>query len=263
MTDHEDYGQPWPPQQGYGQQYPQDQPWQPQPYDPGAHHQRIGGQQHAPQGQPWSQGGASHPPSQPPYAGYQPPQAPPGWQQPGYGQPPPYQPQYAPGPSRPPRRHKRHTARNVLAALGGLVVVIIAIAVAESGHGTGSTQLGQTPAATQAAQPASASAAASSAPAAKQTVTYVVSGSSADVTYGPAGSDLSGSVPMRVTQPLGTPVYYAISAQLQGSGDVSCQILVDGKVISSATASGGYNIADCEISQDPLSGNWQDTNQGA
>ena len=29
MTDREDYAQPWPPQQGYGRRYPQDQPWQP------------------------------------------------------------------------------------------------------------------------------------------------------------------------------------------------------------------------------------------
>jgi hypothetical protein len=58
------------------------------------------------------------------------------------------------------------------------------------------------------------------------------------------------------------PMYYSISAQLQGGGAVSCQLKVDGKVISSSssTASGGYNIAQCEISQDPLSGNWTDTN---
>jgi hypothetical protein len=155
--------------------------------------------------------------------------------------------------------------RNVLAAIGGLVVVIIAISVATS-HGSGSIPSAGTPTATQAAQSspsAPASTAASSAPPQKQTVTYVVNGSPADITYGPAGSDLSGSVPMRVTQPLGTPDYYAISAQLQGDGTVSCQILVDGKVIATSTATGGYNIADCEISQDPFSGNWGDTNQGA
>ena len=67
---------------------------------------------------------------------------------------------------------------------------------------------------------------------------------------------------MRITKSLGTPDYYAIDAQLQGDGTVSCQILVDGKVVSQATASGGYNIASCEISQDPFSGNWEDTNQG-
>ena len=105
---------------------------------------------------------------------------------------------------------------------------------------------------------------AKAAPAA-QMVTYVVTGSDgAQITYGPAGSDLSGSVPMHVTKhiPSSPPVYYAISAQLQGGGSVSCQILVDGKVISSSTATGGYNIASCEIGQDPLSGAWQDDNTG-
>jgi hypothetical protein len=33
-------------------------------------------------------------------------------------------------------------------------------------------------------------------------------------------------------------------------------------VISQGTASGGYNIAMAEISQDPLSGQWEDTDQG-
>ena len=53
MTDRRDYGPPW----------------QPQPYDPGAHQQRLGQlppQQCPPQGQPW------------PPQGYQPPQRPPG-----------------------------------------------------------------------------------------------------------------------------------------------------------------------------------------
>lgn len=95
---------------------------------------------------------------------------------------------------------------------------------------------------------------------ARQAVTYVVRGSSADVTYGPEGSNFSGSVPMRVTKHLGHPQYYAISAQLNGAGSVTCKILVDGKVISKATATGGYNIADCEISPDPFSGKWEDTN---
>ena len=46
----------------------------------------------------------------------------------------------------------------------------------------------------------------------------------------------------------------------QGSGEISCKILVSGKVISSGTADGGYNIASCEISQDPFSGGWQNDN---
>jgi len=187
----------------------------------------------------------------PPPPGQYPPQQP-AWQQPY--QPPP---QYAPGP--PPRR-KRHTARNVLAGIGGLIGVIIVISVATSGHGT------QTPGSSQGIPPAQSAApaqpavkAAAKAPAA-QTVTYVVSGSTADVTYGPTGTDLSGTVPMHVSKPLGTPLYYSITAQLQGGGSVSCKIEVDGKVISSSTATGGYNLAMCEISPDPLSGQWSNTN---
>ena len=56
------------------------------------------------------------------------------------------------------------------------------------------------------------------------------------------------------------PIYYAISAQLQGGGDVSCKIEVDGHVISSGQATGGYNIAQCEIGQDPITGDWQNDN---
>lgn len=96
---------------------------------------------------------------------------------------------------------------------------------------------------------------------AAQTVTYVVSGTpGADVTYGPAGSDDQGSVPMSVTQSLGNPSYYAINAQLQGYGSVSCKLEVDGVAISTAEASGGYNIANCEIDQDITSGSWENTN---
>lgn len=94
----------------------------------------------------------------------------------------------------------------------------------------------------------------------RQTVTYVVTGSSADVTYGPAGSNLQGFVPMKVTARLGNPQFYAITAQLQGGGSVSCAIEVDGKTISTGTATGGYNIATCEIDQNPLTGQWENTN---
>jgi hypothetical protein len=95
------------------------------------------------------------------------------------------------------------------------------------------------------------------------TVEYVVTGTpGADVTYGPAGSDITGSVPMNVIARLGDPAYYAINAQLQGGGTVSCKILVGGRVISSGTAEGGFNIASCEISQDSFSGSWQDDNSG-
>lgn len=99
---------------------------------------------------------------------------------------------------------------------------------------------------------------------AANTITYVVTGSSADVTYGPAGTDLQGAVPMNVSAPIGSnpASFYAIDAQLNGGGTVTAEILVGGKVISSATASGSYNIATAEIDQNPLTGGWENTNSG-
>jgi hypothetical protein len=180
-----------------------------------------------------------------------------------WSQPPPnyWQQPYAPPPGPPPRRKK---SRKGLAFLGcgGLAAVVILVAVI-AGASSSSSSPGSSSTQTQAAAPPAQSAAAAAAPA-KQTVTYEVSGSDADVTYGPTGSDLSGSVPMNKTQdiPSKPPLYYSVQAQLQGGGTVTCKIKVDGKVISQSTASGGYNIAQCEIGQDPFSGNWQDDNQG-
>jgi hypothetical protein len=97
----------------------------------------------------------------------------------------------------------------------------------------------------------------------RQTVTYVVTGTpGADITYGPSGTDDQGSVPMSVTAPLRHPQFYAINAQLQGAGQVSCKLKVDGVTISAASASGGYNIAGCEIGQDPVTNSWEDDNAG-
>jgi len=97
----------------------------------------------------------------------------------------------------------------------------------------------------------------------EQTITYVVRGTpGAQVTYGPAGSDYNGSVPMRVTRRLGDPEYYAINAQLQGSGHVKCSIEVDGIPLSTASASGSFNIAGCEIGQDPTTNLWENDNTG-
>jgi len=209
--------------------------WQPQ-YDP---------RQQRPATPPmWQQGAPPRqdprtvpqfaPQPQPPYQGYAPPQYPP------------------PGPPQRPRKKSRVP---LIAGLGcgGLAALVILIAAVAGTSSTSSSP----PAASQQQPAAPAQAKAAAGP---QTVTYVVTGSNADVTYGPAGSNSSGSVPMHVTKPLGTPAYYAISAQLQGDGSVSCEILVDGKVVSQGTANGGYNIADCEIVRDPVGGQWQDTN---
>jgi hypothetical protein len=169
---------------------------------------------------------------------------------PSWGSPTPQQPYGLPAPP------KKSRAKGCLGiGCGGLfaVVVIVGVIVAVSGGKAvvSSTSAGPPAAAATGGQSASA-----------RTVTYVVTGSDADVQYGAAGSSAQGKVPMTVTSSLGSPAYYSISAQLNGSGSVTCKIEVDGKVISQADASGGYNIATCEIVQDPFSDKWQDANAG-
>lgn len=97
-----------------------------------------------------------------------------------------------------------------------------------------------------------------------QTVTYVVTGTpgAADITYGPAGSESSGTDPMDVTAPLGSPAYYALTAQLQGGGTVTVTIDINGQEVSTGTATGGYNIATAEVVQNPVTGVWEDANTG-
>jgi len=237
--------------------------WEPPQYDPAAHQRRLDDGV-PPQGYP-PQPGPGWPQQR---------QFPPPGPQPGQWQP---QPQYGPpgprGPQRP--RRKKHTARNVLLSAGGVLVLLV-IVIAATSHGTAATPTASAgtsapaasapasghPKASAPARKATAPKATTVAVPASPTVTYVVSGSPADVIYGPAGSDSQGTVPMHVTAtiPSSAPAYYAISAQLQGSGSVSCEILVSGKVISQATANGSFNIAQCEIDQDPFTGNWEDTN---
>jgi hypothetical protein len=63
-----------------------------------------------------------------------------------------------------------------------------------------------------------------------------------DITYGAEGSDSSAyHVPFSHTDPLdGSAQYFAVQAQLDGSGSVT----------QSGTASGGYNIASAEVCGD-------------
>lgn len=195
---------------------------------------------------------------------------PPQWQPPGqpptrpsaqWGPPPGQPPLIAPpGRRKPPR--KGSTGRTIAIIAGAAVVVFILVATLSHGSSPAPSPAASGAPAGTTAPAAQASTAAAAA--AGSTVTYVVSGAPADVTYGPAGSDLSGSVPMSKTAkiPSSAPAYYSIDAQLNGSGTVSCKIEVNGKVVSQATATGSYNIASCEITQDPFSGAWQDANAG-
>jgi hypothetical protein len=155
------------------------------------------------------------------------------------------------------------TTTKIVTGLASVAVLAVVGSACQSN--SSSTTAGTTPTASSSAKAvtettASAQAApASSKPAAADTVTYAVTGSTADVTYGPAGSDSQGSVPMSKTDkvPADKPAYYAITAQLQGSGSVSCSIKINDKVLATSTANGGYNIAQCEISENPLTGSWE------
>jgi hypothetical protein len=186
-------------------------------------------------------------------------------QQPGWGQPQP------PGwgqPTQPPAKPKR--GKSGCLGCAGILVLAAIIGIGANTAGNHTKTTATTPAASSApagqAQnqpPATSSApAAAPTPAVQHTVTFVVTGAAdADVNYGQAGSTIQGHAPMSVSQPLGNPLYYSISAQLQGDGQVSCEIQIDGKAISQATASGGYNIAMCEISKDLFNGQWKDANK--
>ena len=166
-------------------------------------------------------------------------------------------PQYAP--PAPPKKSKAKGCFGI--GCGGLLAVLVIGGIAAAASGSKSATV-TTSSDNGAAASAPTQAAAPAKKPAKQTVTYVVTGSSADVTYGASGSSAQGKVPMSVTNALGDPTYYSISAQLNGSGSITCKLEVDGKVISTASASGSYNIAMCEIVQDPFSGHWQDANSG-
>jgi len=257
MTDRQDWEQP--PQyapQGNHEQPRQDQPSQPQRYDSGAHQRRL---ESGPQEQQRRPG---YP--QPGYGSQYSPQDQ-AWQQPGYGQQPPYPPQpqhmpQMPGPQPPPRR-KRHTARNILAGLGGLIGVIIAVTVANN-HGSGNGAAAPAAnAATQAAQssPSAAAPAPSNTPATPTKVEFIVSGTAPDgidITYGPSGSNFSGPSTLDGTATMSVPFdgsaeYYALNAQLQGGGSITCKIVVTGPgdnplTVSSGAASGGFNICDAQ-----------------
>ena len=82
------------------------------------------------------------------------------------------------------------------------------------------------------------------------------------ITYGPSGSDDNGYAGMDVKMaiPASPPSFYAIQAQCQQGGSASVLIRVNGVQISSGVANGAFNIASAEISQDPVSGQWQDDN---
>jgi hypothetical protein len=179
-----------------------------------------------------------------------------------------------PSPSRRRRPRRRHQVRNGMLVGLGCLSVIVAV-------GTGLTG-GKFPASSPRSHPgASTGQSAAAAPAAvrprskstprsrsagngpRPILTYLVTGTpGARVTYGPAGTYLTGRAPLQVVAKLGNPLYYFISAELPGKGSVECEILIGAKVMDKSVATGRHSLASCQISRDPLSGRWQDAAGG-
>ncbi|MFJ5270799.1 MmpS family transport accessory protein [Streptomyces sp. NPDC088358] len=93
----------------------------------------------------------------------------------------------------------------------------------------------------------------------KDQVVFKVWGSApagVDITYGSDSDSIQGhGLPMTKTLTLkDDAMYYNVTAQLQGGGDVRCSVTVDGKT-KTGHAAGGYNICNAQLSGG-LFGDW-------
>ncbi len=151
----------------------------------------------------------------------------------------------------------------------GCLVVIVAIGTGLTGEKFPASSprshasAGQAAAAAPAVRPRSKPRSRGARSGPRPVLTYQVSGTpGARVTYGPAGTYLTGRGPLQVTTRLGNPLYYFITAQLPGRGSVECEILIGAKVMAKSAATGRHSLASCQISRDPLSGKWQNGGGG-
>ncbi|MER5530475.1 MmpS family transport accessory protein [Streptomyces sp. NPDC002677] len=79
--------------------------------------------------------------------------------------------------------------------------------------------------------------------------------SGVDITYGSDTDNLQGSgLPMTKTLKLADDaMYFQVTAQLQGGGDIHCSVTVDGQT-KKGHAAGGYNICSAQLSSDFFGG---------
>jgi hypothetical protein len=189
-----------------------------------------------------------------------------------YNQPPP--PPYGAPPIPPTTPARPRWARKRIAIPAAAVILLIGIGIGSAGNGDGSkkTSAAAHPAATQTvtAQPKKAAPAptvtvtktAKAAPKAETAADTAPSGkalfkvwgsapSGADITYGNDGTNLAGhGLPMTKTLTVkDDALYYQVTAQLQGGGNVHCSVTIDGKT-KTGQASGGYNICSAQLNSD-------------
>ncbi|WP_431774178.1 hypothetical protein [Streptomyces cucumeris] len=81
--------------------------------------------------------------------------------------------------------------------------------------------------------------------------------SGVDITYGSDSENLDGhGLPLTKTLRIkDDSLYYHISAQLMGGGDVKCSVTIDGET-KTGHARGGYNICSAQLNGD-FSGGWE------
>lgn len=202
-------------------------------------------------------------PQQPHQPGYGYPQQP-GPAQPGWGAP---QQQWSAPP--PPKKGGAGKAFGIgcLSIIGLFVVVGIIAAIAGSGGSDDKTSTSSKPAASAPAeQPADdAPAAKPEKKPAKKVVTFKVWGTAPagalgplDITYGSDSDNREGKFKngtFTATLPYNDDaLYYTVTAQLQGSGDIQCSVTVDGHT-EKAHASGDYNICHAQANAG-LFGSW-------
>lgn len=175
--------------------------------------------------------------------------------QPPYpGQPNPYpqgQPQPYPGPPPAPKKRKKWPW-----ILGGVIVLIIIIAAA-AGAGGGDKKTDDTNAATAVAPAPGATTADETATTtkkpAKNTVVYEVTGDSGtanNITYFGENANQSqetdAALPWRSkTFDKSKTTLTGVTAQNGGSGEITCKIIVNGKVEVENTSKGAYAVVSC------------------
>jgi hypothetical protein len=79
-----------------------------------------------------------------------------------------------------------------------------------------------------------------------------------DITYGSDGSNYQGpsQPPMHETLNIQKDaLYYQVTAQLQGGGDITCKLEI-GDAVKIGHARGGYNICSAQLNSDPVNGGW-------
>lgn len=192
--------------------------------------------------------------------------------QPGYGYPqqpygqPPFQPQ-------PP---KKRNVGKILGIIGAVFVGLIVIGAIAGGGGDSTDNSSKDKAAAvtsdkpKAAEEPAAEQPADDKPAEDEkkdkpkVVTFKVWGTAPagalgplDINYGSDSDSRKGDFKngkFEATLPLkGDAMYFNVTAQLQGSGDINCSVTVDGET-KSGHASGDYNICNAQLSSGLLGG---------